>query len=318
MINETINVTSTRKCPYNLILGDFSYSNHYEHMLLEDLTGSFSLEFSHINETRNFFRIEPINDRLNTLLSYERFNYLEYDFERCLGEIFRCLIYKGKAYAEIAILTSEHDEIVGLDIIPINCKKDIKLRKYIRFYGSTSNKETIKFKINKKYLIKFDLKDIGLSRNFFSKAIKKLSKTSNIAPTEFFTDEKLKKLFDYGQYSSTNDYNLIKFCKDIGWVGRNDTNQFLSNSYHLIQCIKFKKLKWRILEYLLIQINLKLSAFKSSCNFNGEIQISVKEKDYEKEYCSFYSGTTTLKSFTDYVYNYSKTTSDEVTVKDEQ
>lgn len=318
MINETINVTSTRKCPYNLILSDFNYSNHYEHMLLEDLTGSFSLEFSHINETRNFFRIEPINDRLNTLLSYERFNYLEYDFERCLGEIFRYLIYKGKAYAEIAILTSEHDEIVGLDIIPIDYKKDIKLGKHIKFHGLTSNKETIKFKINKKYLIKFDLKDIGLSRDFFSKVIKKLRKTSISAPVEFFTDKKLEKIFDYEKYSCTNDYNLIKFCKNIGWVGRNYSNQFLSDSYLLTQRIKFKKIKWRILEYLLLQINSKLSTFKNSCNFNGEIQISVKEKDYEKEYCSFYNGTTTLKSFTDYVYNYSKTISDEVTGTDEQ
>lgn len=308
MFDDTTNITSTRICPYNLIIDDFNYSNHYELMLLEDLTGSFSLEFSHINDSQSFYKVDPIDDKLNNLLSCERFNYLQYEFDTCLGDIFKNLIYKGKAYAEIAILTSETDEIIGLDIVPINSRKQIKHRHNIKFFCLNSNKKKIKFKIDKKYVIEFDLKDIDLPHNFFSKTIKKLDKVSSIAPTEFFTNEKLSKVFDFKKYSSTNDFNLIKICKDIGWVGRNYSNQFLSDSYLLTQHIKFKKLKWSILEYLLLQINSKLSTFKSSCKFKGEIRITLKKKDYETEYASFYDGNTTLKKFTDYVLSNSKTT----------
>ena len=73
---------------------------------------------------------------------------------------------------------------------------------------------------------------------------------------------------DFKKYSSTNDFNLIKLCKDIGWVGRNYSNQFLSDSYLLYRETHGKILQYDFLDYILKKINDGLTPLKEKFSFD--------------------------------------------------
>ncbi len=83
--------------------------------------------------------------------------------------------------------------------------------------------------------------------------------------------------------------------KDIGWSFNTDE---LSDSYILYKEIQIEKLRIKILEYVIKQMNDCLNGFIQEKNC-GKITVNIRERDYKKIWDDYSEGRMSTKKLTD-------------------
>lgn len=278
----------------------------YSGMLIDDLSRSFKISLSQKPYSEGFYSVHPSKDRLELLLSF-RDRWTDYDYDRLLCAILHDLIINGKAYAEIITwkrhnTENDTEEYMGLSIEPIHVKCAKHIGRRYCFKGSNLKGEAVSFIINAKHIICFDLKDLGLTRNYFRKLFRRLQSIDIQNAANLVIDKTVEKRYDFREHVKKNELKLLQYTHSLYWYGRNMSNQHLSESYRLYREIHLKLLKQTILDYLLKQINNALSNFKTELGFEGIIVAKQLAYDYEAEFKKYYTGELNAEQLAQIIY----------------
>ena len=278
----------------------------YADMLLQDLTASYSIYLSPKSQNADFYFVEPPKDKLEKLLSFRSYGWLENDLEDLLTKISYYLILNGRAYIEIVTWKKpaketdqnekinpdieKSEEIVGISFEPILVERGVLFQGQYRFHGHNYKGESVSFKIEKKNIICFDLKDIRIRRGYFLHLFKHLGDIDVLKATGYAFDSKLKGKHNFNYHIKKNDYLLLKYTKRLHWYGRNLQNQQLSESYLLFRAAHFMLWRKSFLDYLIMKLNDGLKRFSEELNFKGRIKVKDMEYDYQKEIEDYNAG----------------------------
>ena len=262
----------------------------YSHMFLEDFSGLFSTEFTSLEMRDGFYDVTPKDDFLKKLLLFSDYRYFHYHFDRLLSDVMSSLLLNGKAYVEIVSWMDSNNVIQGINLVPVPAKYHHKSRDKILFIAQSYNNETVHFSIDQKRLVIFDLKDIGFHRNYFCKLINHLAEFDEKNTLDLIQNPNMKGIFDYTEYQKLEDYKLLKMVNPIHWLGRNYSNQHLSESYLLYRKMQYKMLRYKFLDYILHQINEGLYRFKTEWGFSGKISASISLPDYKNLFIQYNNG----------------------------
>lgn len=271
----------------------------YSHMLIEDLCRHFSIEFSSFHIRRDFYKVQPIGDVLETFLKTKDWYDISHSFDEVLGQSMFSLILKGKAYIEVVLLKDDLDALESITFRSL-IFTSAKTKKHItKLISHTSSGEKIKYNISNKYLIILDLRELGFSRNYFVGLIKKLAPLEVTKYTDLMLDKKSK--FDFNEYKRKADFKLLYLTKDIHWMGRNYDNQYLSENYLLYRISMYKKMRWEFLDYMIKKFNEALDRFKDEYTFKGRIVVNTVPIDYEKHLADLSEGKINTTQMSDIV-----------------
>ena len=219
----------------------------------------------------NFYTIYPEDASLTKLLWFNgRFN-LDYNLDTIFSQIVRQLILNGRAYLEIIFFKDFENVIKGINFVPINAKKRKNDLNHYTFQAIDWKNVQIEFSVESKYIVEFDLRDLGYGRNYFRRLLKKLANLDVTKASQLTFDSRLYVYLL--EYVKITEYDLLKFTNNVHWLGRNYSNQHLSESYLLYRKIKFKILRYEFLKYILEQINCGLDRLKEEWGFTGNIGI---------------------------------------------
>lgn len=119
--------------------------------------------------------IYPEDASLTKLLWFNgRFN-LDYNLDTIFSQIVRQLILNGRAYLEIIFFKDFENVIKGINFVPINAKKRKNDLNHYTFQAIDWKNVQIEFSVESKYIVEFDLRDLGYGRNYFRRLLKKLA-----------------------------------------------------------------------------------------------------------------------------------------------
>lgn len=102
-----------------------------------------------------------------------RFN-LDYNLDTIFSQIVRQLILNGRAYLEIIFFKDFENVIKGINFVPINAKKRKNDLNHHTFQAIDWKNVQIEFSVESKYIVEFDLRDLGYGRNYFRRLLKSL------------------------------------------------------------------------------------------------------------------------------------------------
>lgn len=272
-------------------------------IFIEDMTSSYSISFSKRTNKDEFYKIVPsVNGSIFECLRGGHYDFTQYDLDKLLSHITHELIVKGESFV---VLEEE--------------KKDGSLQSWQlrtvpwQSYRSHKNALTIKQGNNectrteifeKKKVLRFSLKDIGLSGGVFRNAMSRIQRTSLVSRVspEFFTN----KSYDYFQHSKACDLEFLRATKHIYWNGRSFSNQYASEPYLLYKRGKWLQLRLMILDYLISRINDFIKDYCRQYGLNGEIQYHAcfsKEK-LNSLLDQYAIGKVTTAELRDYLFQY--------------
>lgn len=292
---------SSQQSPYLLPYKRRYRESLYSHMFLEDFSGWFSSGFTPVGERDGFYNVTPENDTLKELLLFSDYSYFDYGFDKLLSEVMYYLLINGRTYIEIVSFMNQEGIVKGIEFVCVPAKYyGTKLGKCY-FVAQSPENGIINFDIELKQLVIFDLKDLGFHRNYFRKMINHLSLFDATNAFEFVRDPKMEGIFDFKEFQKYMEYKLLKDTGAIHWLGRNYSNQHLSESYHLYRTIQYKVLRYRFLQYILDQINAGLDKFKSEWGFAGNISVSVSLAHYEEAFNRYSKGEINASTLGDIV-----------------
>jgi len=258
-------------------------------MFLEDFSGPFSSTFTPIGMRDGFYIIAPKDDALKRLLLLNYYSNFDYNFDTLLSRIVYYLLINGKTYVEIVSFMDQENIVKGVEFVCIPAKCHCIGSKY-RFTAQRPENKKVQFDVDSNRLIIFDLKDLGFRRNYFRKIINRLSLFDATNATALMLNPKMNGIFNFEEYQKAIDYKLLKDTKSIHWLGRNYSNQHLSESYHLYRTMQYKILRYKFLEYILRQINKGLNDFKTEWGFSGDISISISLSHYKDAFSQYSRG----------------------------
>jgi len=132
-------------------------SDLYPSTLIRDLTCHFSTLLSQSINHRDFYTIESQDKRLMDLLSYECYDFFEYEFDKVLSSIMYNLIFANKTFLEIAFFKNEKGEIEGISLIPFDAIKIVSSNKCSRFLSRNADKKLSVFKLERSKCIEYSL-----------------------------------------------------------------------------------------------------------------------------------------------------------------
>lgn len=292
---------SSQQSPYLLPYKRRYRESLYSHMFLEDFSGWFSSEFTPVGERDGFYNIIPENDTLKKLLLFSDYSYFDYGFDKLLSEIVYYLLINGRTYLEIVSLMNQESVVEGIEFVCIPAKYCGTRLGKCNLVALNPQNRIINFSIDREQLVVFDLKDLGFHRNYFHKMINHLSLFDATNAFEFVHDPKMEGIFDFKEYQRYIEYKLLRDTGSIHWLGRNFSNQHLSESYHLYRIIQYKGLRYKFLQYILNQINAGLNKFKSEWGFAGNISVSVSLEHYEEAFSRYSKGEINVSTLGDIV-----------------
>lgn len=287
---KQLDYVSSRQSPSFLPYERKYRKSSYSHMFLEDFSQWFSSTFTPIGIRDGFYKITPEDDELKRLLQFNFFSNFDHNFDELLSEIAYYLLINGKTYVEIVSYTDQENIVKGIELICIPAKCHRTRHNEYRLTAQSSENKSIQFNIDVNRLVIFDLKDIGFNRNYFRKIMNHLSVLDETNLPGLMLNPKMNGIFDFDEYKKTIEYKLLKDTIRIHWLGRNYSNQHLSESYHLYRVMRYKILRYKFLEYLLRQINAGLKNFKAEWGFVGEISTSVSLSHYEDAFSRYSKG----------------------------
>lgn len=284
------NYISSQQSPYILPYERKYRESLYSRMFLEDFTGLFSSAFTPIEKRDCFYTIIPEDDPLKKLLQFNSFGAHDYNFDTLLSRITYYLIINGKTYVEIVPFMDQENTVKGIEFVcvPAKCHY-IRGNKYRLTARSPENKR-IQFDIDLNRLVIFDLKNLGFRKNYFRKIINHLSVFDVTNATTLMLNPKMNGIFNFEEYQKAIEYKLLKDTKAIHWLGRNYSNQHLSESYQLNRTMQWKILRCKFLKYILLQINNGLNNFKTQWGFAGNISASVSLSHYKDAFEQYSKG----------------------------
>jgi hypothetical protein len=238
-------------------------------IFIEDLTLSYSISFSNRTNKDDFYKIVPTAK--GSIFEYLRegyYDFTRYDLDKLLSHITHELITKGESFVVLdedikdGSLQSWH-----LRTVPWQSYRSHKNALTIK-QGNNECTRTETFE--KEKVLRFSLKDIGLSGDVFRKAmsrIQRTSLTSRVKP-EFFYN----KNYDYFQHSKACDLEFLSATKHIYWNGRSYNDQYVSVPYVLYKQGKWLQLRLTIFNYLMNKINEFIKDYSKQYDLTGEIQ----------------------------------------------
>lgn len=266
---------------YSAAITKFLYKPH-SRMFIEDFCNNYSIALSkHINE-RNFFKVDNNEKLFKSIFGYD---FLEYDLDKLLSNITKNLILFGKAYVERIYTYDDKDILTGIYYKCINCKRIKRRANHIVYKLKTEDKQKLKGRIYEQKIIAFSIRDLGFSKKFFFRRIKKL-KHIELPKTELA----LAKYFDMNQFIKKSDYKLLKIMKNVHWNARKYDNAYVTEPYLLYNQMMFAKLKTRFLEYLIKKINEDIDSIKLETKFTGKITFDSIAQNYDNEIKELESG----------------------------
>lgn len=259
-------------------------------MFLDDFSKSFSFAFSPIGMRNGFYIITPENDRLKNLLQLNYYSNFDYNLDILLSKIVYYLLVNGRTYVELVSYKDQNNVVKGIEFVCIPAKCYSTRHNRYRFTAQDPKNKKIQFDIDLNRVIIFDLKDLGFHRNYFRKMINRLSEFDVTGVSELVLNPKAKRIFNFEEYQKAIEYKLLKVTQPIHWLGRNYSNQHLSESYHLYRTMQYKILRYKFLKYVLYQINMGLNNFKAEWEFSGDISISVSISHYKDAFDKYTKG----------------------------
>lgn len=292
---------SSQQSPYLLPYKRRYRESLYSHMFLEDFSGWFSSEFTPVSKRDGFYNVIPENDILKRLLLFSDYSYFDYGFDKLLSEVVYYLLINGRTYLEIVSFMNQESIVEGIEFICIPAKYRGRRFDKCNFVAQSPRNKGVNFDIDMKRLVIFDLKDLGFHRNYFRKMINHLSVFDATNAFELVRDSKMEGIFDFEEYQRYIEYKLLRDTGSIHWLGRNYSNQHLSESYHLYRIIQYKGLRYKFLQYILDQINAGLDKFKSEWGFAGNISVSVSLEHYEEAFNRYSKGEINASTLGDIV-----------------
>ena len=261
------------------------YSTHknkgysgYGWMFEEDLSGNFSIALTKRGEDRGFYKVDAKTSKLEDLLEFGDYGFLEYRLDELLSQNMSDLIYYGKAYVEV-IRWYDEENLVRISFQPFYYKKQVVIGKSIYYQLRRQNGEKIRGRIKRKDTIVFSLKDLGYSARSLKKIIKRLDKMT-IADYALALDE--NSGFDANVYQQKCEYKLLRLTSKFYWPTRDSSSKSMSEPYMLYRHMKFSLIQKKFLDYLMQGYNKALEELGKEYGFDGKIVYSCKTEEYEK------------------------------------
>ena len=241
--------------------------------LVRDISAPFSIEFTPFDQYRSFYSITPRGDKLEELLCYNDYWFMEHKFDDLLSSIVTRMLNTGKVWLELTTWKNADGIIKGVSLD--------RFTPMLSWTGSKNNyffslsKGTMKptfFRIPRKYAICLSLKDISLPNRYFSKLQARLKSHDLSAVSDMMLNPK-KTSFDFEEYKKSHDYGLLKYTKEIGWFGGDYSNPNMSESYLLYRIARCKEFRRKLYQYIIKQINKLFSECSSDLECHGRITI---------------------------------------------
>lgn len=274
--------------------------NFYISSFLQDISSVF---YWHLEEKRNrqsFFSFEPEGCMAEKLIKGQRyFNSL--GFDTTIGRVAYSLLAYGQAYMYIQPNYSTKKEDDGLEAKELAEFEINEIQGIIRWrtkdkyffarrgYGNNDNNMVIK----KSLLIILDLKDLGYSRNHFSRIFRKLSKCDITT----YSNEMMEEPDYYFYANNKNKFAELKLLKKLGWAPGYEK---LSDSYFLLKKIQQDKLRIQILDYIIKKINSGLADFLGENA--GRLVAHINRMDYDQLWNSYQEGKITGTELSEIVF----------------
>ncbi|NRT78222.1 hypothetical protein [Clostridium beijerinckii] len=294
---------STRMSKF--IYGSKKYSKYWNSfngsMFLRDFNTNMAIEFAYKPSRGEFFTIESSYDTLKEMITVNDYSYLEYELSSIISRVIYNMILRGKAFLEVVYYMDDEGCTKGFDFQTFNYKKYIKFRKNTRFYYKNRiNEECIKghFDIPNNNLIIFKLSDLGLHKKEFYSIEKRLR---NIDITKIPLSKINELNINVSEYEKEEELEILSATKNIPWNTR--SNNIITEPYSIYRLAKFKKIKLNLLEYIIKQINDKISEIGIKYNFEGKITYkTLSIKEVEEIVRKMGEGDILIKDVIDYLF----------------
>lgn len=291
----------TKRRIYNKYKSDYSNVHYYNYYLT--LTSLYSFRE---NGLREIVAISSNDCALNSLIFKADNRFYKHELSQMVENIMRGLMEYGRVYLK---LETEYEETGtgNKRLIAIHPKiicgeiKGTQKSNYILYSPDYFTGEVRKLSVAKKQIVIFDLKDIGLKRNFFSATLRKMGKC-DITKTTTALIENTKE-YDFEFHSRKADLLLLKATKDIGYVFKTEE---ISDSYIIYRKLKQDELKLKILDYIIERLNkgLLLCVGKTTNDDSfGSVELNIKRLEYGKLWKQYSEGKITTTELNNIIYN---------------
>ncbi len=265
---------------------------------LEDMTKNYDYFLGVKTRGGNFFSFDVKDCEAENYLSGSHNDFCS-ELVEIMENALYDLLLQGKSYvyieqnylsedkSEINSLNEQND-LQSLRVRMLDCierGKNHSIINYSRNYDGKIKKEILKSGT----LIVFDLREIGYSRSYFRRLLKRLKKYDEF---EFSADMIRENNTDYEflVHQNRNRIAAMKATKAFGW---NKYAEGMSESYILYTLIKKYEFMGRMLQYFVGKINkgIRLSLPTVS---PGHIIYRLKIEDYDELWIKYSSGQINL------------------------
>lgn len=245
----------------------------YAHMFFDDFCSDYSIALNTKFICNDFYKFEGDSKKFQNFFGYD---FLEDELDKILSNLVENLLVFGKAYIERVYWYDDEKNLKKITYQCINCRY-LKMRNHnLKYKVKDENGNVCKGKINKKNILVFDLKELGFSKRFFIKKIKKLRKL------EFpGADLSLNNAFSLDKYKAKTEFYILKLMKRIYWNARNSENQFFTEPYLVYRIMMHQNLQNKFLEYFINKINKDISSIGKIIGFTGKIKFESITQNYD-------------------------------------
>lgn len=245
----------------------------YAHMFFDDFCADYSIVLRPKLICNNFYEFDGDYKKFQNLFGYD---FLDYELDKILSNLVENLLVFGKAYIERVYWYDDEKNLKKITYQCINCRS-LRMCNHNLVYKVKDEKgEVCKGKIKEKNILVFDLRELGFSKKFFIKKLKKFRKLE-------FPDAELSlnKAFSLDKYKAKTEIYLLKLMKRIYWNGRNSENQFFTEPYLVYRIMMHQKLQNDFLEYFINKINTDIRSIGKTTGFTGKIEFESITQNYD-------------------------------------
>ena len=236
----------------------------YIRMFMEDISADFAAEFSRYGEYGDFFKIKSSDDKLEKLLNFIDYSFLSDKFSQLLSNNMRSLMLNGQCFVEIASHLNKDNALKGISFHLFSSRFYLSINGKTTFFDKDYKENNKIWTIPNERLIKLDLKELGIERDYFQKIIKKLPSCEIDYPLppyiqSFEEEEKIKSL---------------KLTKTVGrtyWDMGSLNNNYITEFYLVYRIFQFNVFRKKFLDYFIEKYNKALNDIGRQYNFSGEI-----------------------------------------------
>lgn len=237
---------------------------NYIRMFIEDMSADFAVRFSKSGEYREFFKIKSSDGKLEKLLNFIDYSFLSYKFSQLLSSNMRSLMLNGQCFIEIDQHFNKDNELKGILLHSFSSRFNLSINGKTTFWVKDYKGEHKIWTIPNERLIKLDLKDLNIERDYFQKIIKKLPECEidYKVPSyihSFEEEEKIKSL------------KMIKVVGRTYWSMRGLNNKYMTEFYLIYRIFQFNVFRKKFLDYFMEKYNKAINNVGRQHNFSGEI-----------------------------------------------